>query len=483
MPTPGKKYGASIVTEIDPRALKAALKSLEEMEAPTPVADIEHFGDKILIPEAMSIPQAMQILQRRQEYLEERTRLVETFDVFPWDGANATRAVLTEMFGWAPAGEGSPSVKVATGVNEHIYVPWGEFEIPNSGITLYCDVSKKKGRFVFELVSVCKRKDEATVQDVFAKIGEFLKTGSIYRGKAIKMRFLDENGHTLAMPEPEFIDVAHVNRGQLILSQHIHDAIETNLFTPLERVDDCLLNDLPVKRAVILGGTFGTGKTLAATVAAKIATDNGLTFLYVPRADELKMAIEFARQYQSPACALFCEDIDRVLNGDRDVSMDDILNIVDGIDSKTHRILMVFTTNEMEKINPAMIRPGRLDCVIEVTPPDGEAVTRLLKHYAGDSLDPAADLTEAGEVLAGQIPAVIAEVVKRAKFAELKRLPKGTKVTGLSDVSILEASLTMKGQTDLLARLIEAEKANNEMTFEDHFVEMIRKANQEVEEE
>lgn len=476
-----KKYGG-IVTEIDPKALKAALKTLEEMEAPTPVADIEHFGDKILIPEAMTIPQAMQILQRRQEYLQERTRLVETFDVFPWDGANATRMVLTEMFGWAPAGEGSPSVKVATGPRpeDHIYVPWGEFEIPNSGITLFCDVSKKKGRFVFELVSVCRRQDEATVQDIFAKIGAYLKTGSIYRGKAIKMRFLNENGDVLAMPEPEFIDIAHVNREQLILSQHIHDSIETNLFTPLERVDDCLNNDLPIKRAVILGGTFGTGKTLAATVAAKIATDNGLTFLYVPRADELKMAIEFARQYQSPACALFCEDIDRVLNGDRDVSMDDILNIVDGIDSKTHRILMVFTTNEMEKINPAMIRPGRLDCVIEVTPPDGEAVTRLLKHYAGDALDPNADLTEAGEVLAGQIPAVIAEVVKRAKFAELKRLPKGAKISGLSDVSILEASLTMKGQTDLLARLIEAEKRDNEMTFEDYVVEMIRKAGAEV---
>lgn len=58
-------------------------------------------------------------------------------------------------------------------------------------------------------------------------------------------------------------------------------------------------------------GTYGTGKTMAATVASRLAVDAGITYVYVPRADELSDAIEFAKQYQSPACVIFCaEDIE-----------------------------------------------------------------------------------------------------------------------------------------------------------------------------
>ena len=39
--------------------------------------------------------------------------------------------------------------------------------------------------------------------------------------------------------------------------------------------------------------------------------------------------------------------------------MDDVLNIIDGIDSKKANIITVLTTNDLEGINPAMLRPGR----------------------------------------------------------------------------------------------------------------------------
>lgn len=447
-------------------------KTLSETGPVAHVAEVVHYGEKIVLPEAMKILDAIDILIRRNEYLNEMTVLVETFDVFPWDGANATRAVLEEKFGWAPSGYGSASVKVDIDHNKSMYVPWGEFSLPNMNSTVTCGIDMKEGRFCFKLQCYVSHADEETVKDIFAKIRAYLKDHSIYRGKAIKMRFLDDAGRVLKMPEPKFLDVSKMTKDRLIYSQHIHDAIETNLFTPIERVEDCLANDLPVKRAVLLGGTYGTGKTLAAGVASNIAVANGITFLYVPRADELKMALDFAKQYQSPACCVFCEDIDRVTKGERSVTMDDLLNIIDGVDSKTMHIVMVLTTNNIESINPAMVRPGRLDSVIEVLPPDATAVVRLLKHYAGDALDPDADLTSAGEALAGCIPAIIAEVVKRAKLSELKRLPKGEKVRGLSDVAIVEASLTMKGQNELLARLIQLQ-AGTEPTLEDKLREVV----------
>jgi transitional endoplasmic reticulum ATPase len=97
-----------------------------------------------------------------------------------------------------------------------------------------------------------------------------------------------------------------------------------------------------------------------------------------------------------------------------------------------------------------MIRPGRLDAVIEIAPPDAEAVARLIRFYGSGAIDPSTDLTKVGEDLAGQIPAILAEVVKRAKLSELKRLPIGDMVRNISEVALMEAAKTMSRQLALL---------------------------------
>lgn len=433
-------------------------QTLDQVGPVVHVAEVVNYGEKIVLPDAMKIPDAIDILNRRQKFLSEKISLNEVYDAFPWDGANALYEVLQKKFAWVPPSNGSASVKVAVGFNQEKFVPWGSFELPGVSGMVACSASRKGGRWVFALEARCFRYDEDTVKAIFAEVREYLKTNSIYKGKAIKIRFLDDDGDPLPMPDPQFMDTSKITRSMAVYSDHIQDAIETNLLTPIERVDDLLANGLPIKRSVLLGGTYGTGKTLAATVASKVAVDTGITYLYVPRADELKEAIEFAKQYQSPACVVFCEDIDRVISGDRSIGMDDILNIVDGIDTKQNHLIMVFTTNDMEAINPAMIRPGRLDSVIEVTPPDAKAVERLLRMYAGDSLPLSADLAMAGEALKGQIPAVIAEAVKRAKLVMLKKSPKGTKIEGLTEDAIIEASVTLQGQMTLLQRLIDADQ-------------------------
>lgn len=433
-------------------------QTLDQVGPVVHVAEVVNYGEKIVLPDGMKIPDAMDILQRRQKFLSEKVILSETFDAFPWDGANALYEVLQKKFAWVPPSSGGASVKVAVGFNEHKFVPWGAFEIPGIAGSVNCDVSVVGGRFQFAMQARVFRYDEATIKDIFAEVRAYLKTNSIYRGKAIKIRFLDDDGDRLPMPDPQFMDTSKITRSMAVYSDHISDAIETNLLTPIERVDDLLANGLPIKRSVLLGGTYGTGKTLAATVASKVAVDSGNTYLYIPRADELKEAIEFAKQYQSPACVIFCEDIDRVISGERTIGMDDLLNIVDGIDTKQNHLIMVFTTNDLEAINPAMIRPGRLDSVIEVTPPDAKAVERLLRLYAGDTLPLSADLTMAGEALKGQIPAVVAEAVKRAKLVMLKKSPKGAKLEGLTEDAIIEASVTLQGQMSLLQRLIDADQ-------------------------
>lgn len=445
-------------------------QTLAEKPKVVAVTEIVRHGEKLTLPEKMTIAEGIDLLLRRMEYEEETTTFHETYDVLPFDGANALDEVLIAKFGWAPAiavpgffGDTPPrmiSVEVAPGVFRQ--VAWGRFKLPNISGFIQTGVGMKNGRYSFQLNAQIKRVDEETVRSLFEEVRKFLVTGSIYKGKAIKIRFRDDAGNQLEMPEPKFIDTDRIDPNGLIYAKSVQDSVETNLFTPIQRAQDLINNGIPIKRGVLLGGVYGTGKTMAATVASRYAVDSGITYVYIPRANELADAIEFAKQYQSPACVIFCEDVDRVTSGERSVKMDEILNLIDGIDTKNANIITVLTTNDLEAINPAMIRPGRLDAVIDVTPPDAHAVEKLIRLYGGEAITPDTDLSEAGRVLDGQIPAVIAEVVKRAKLAELRRLPAGQKVTKLSQDAIVESSKTMHAQVDLLKRLSEPkeEKVN-----------------------
>ena len=431
--------------------------TLSEVKDKITVAEIVHSGEKLILPVDMELDDAIVLLRRRKEYLHQVVNLSEAFDVNPLDGAHALDCVLAEKYGWTNSiptpgfwGDSPPQlIAVETSMGVFKNVPWGMFNLPNVTGQLSVGTATKHGRTVFQITAQVRRHNEPQVQDLFEAVRNFLVTGSIYRGKAVKIRFKDEDGDVLGQPEIRFIDT-QIDESMLIYSADIQASVITNLFTPIQRLPDLVAHGIPFKRGVLLGGVFGTGKTLAAKVASKYAVQNNITYIYVTRADELQEALQFATQYQSPGVVIFCEDIDRVMDGQRSVKMDDILNVIDGIDAKNTNIMVVLTTNFLNKINPAMLRPGRLDAVIEITPPDGPAVQRLLRFYGGDYIQPGEDLKEVGEKLAGEIPAVVQEVVKRAKLAQLTRTPAGEQIRTIKADALLEAAITMTAQLALL---------------------------------
>lgn len=443
-----------------------ASKTLErDPKKEVAVADVVRFGDKLVIPVGMKYPQAIDLIHRRMKFEEETVELKEVFDAFPYDGAYALEYVLVDKFGWAPS-ETKPGgfftppqppqlISIEIAPNQFHQVAWGMFSLPNVDGIIDCGTALKDGGIRFALTAVVKRKDEETIKDIFKRVRERIAAASIYRGQAIKLRFRNDKGEKLKMPEPKFIDTTKIDPADLIYSRAIERAIQTNLFTPIQRVKDCLRNDIPVKRGIMLGGMYGTGKTLSARVAAKLAVDNGLTYVTVLRADELDDAINFTKLYSDPACVLFCEDIDRTMSGERTVKIDDILNTIDGVDSKSLNLITVLTSNHLENINPAMLRPGRLDAIIEVTAPDAEACERLVRRVAGRSLDETIDISAACAKLAGNVPAVITEVVKRAKLSQLALLPIGAMVEKLTGEALDDAAYTMKQQNELLRRASE----------------------------
>jgi transitional endoplasmic reticulum ATPase len=427
--------------------------------------------DAIQIPEGMNLSTAVEVLQRRMRYESEETVMAETFDVHPYDGAHALFEVLKNRFGWAEMQVREPKsffdrrqpptmLNVQTGYKQVTSIPWGTYRLPGGRMDgqLETGMVKKQGRLVFSVQATIFRRDEPFVARIFADVRRYLdEGGSIYQGKAVSLRFRDEAGDLLPLPEPEFMDT-NVDESMLAFPEDTWEAINTSLFTPLRRLDDLRANHIPIKRGVLLGGPYGTGKTLTAKVASKLATQNGITFIYAREADELATVIQFAKLYANPAVVVFCEDIDSVMTGKREKAVNTILNIIDGVDTKGLNLITLLTTNHTDQITQALLRPGRLDAVITVPPPDAKTVERLLRIYGGDLIPENSSLEKVSRELDGAIPAVIAEVVRRAKLHQIARQNPGEPLKQLSPEALLASAVTIRAQRELLKKREVSEK-------------------------
>jgi transitional endoplasmic reticulum ATPase len=369
-----------------------------------------------------------------------------------WDVALAVYKALQQVFGFVATAGFLPQVyKIASGPHgETVDIPFAQFKAPGveGSMAPNVDWADKAGPTFF-LSAAIKRKHSGKFEQIIKAAREILARESIYRAKALKVDFANGDKAGTGIVEPQFLDVSRADRSSLILSERVAAAVETSVFTPIEFAARCAELGIPKKRGVLLSGMYGTGKTLTAYVAAKLCTESGRTFVYVETADQLAQAVQFALQY-SPAL-VFCEDIDRALAGQRTASVDEILNTVDGIDTKTADLMIILTTNNAAAINRAMVRPGRLDDVIEFAPPDAATVARLIRFYAGSLLEEDTYLELVAAELAGQIPAVIRECVERAKLSAVKLSRGAPGALAITGEALLDSAYTMGAQLRLLS--------------------------------
>jgi transitional endoplasmic reticulum ATPase len=423
-------------------------------------ADIVRHGEAITVPEAIPLDAAIQILRKRMEYEEQIVRVSEVIDVFPWDGAVALQRVMKERFGhgmatetegfWGPIPPAEISIEV--GFEETVLVPWGKFILPDGENKADSFITTENpfidGRVSFALGGQVRRKFAPLVAELAKRVREIVRTDSIYKGKALRMRFKDDDGDTLPVPMPKFWDLSR-SSAEPIFSDIIHRMVQTNIVTPIIHREAVAAAGVPFKRGVLLAGPYGTGKTMIASMIAKKAPAHNITFIYLDDVRELAEGLRFAKMYQ-PA-VIFAEDVDRATSGpNRTIEIDRILNTIDGIDSKDSEIMVITTTNHVDEINQAMLRPGRFDVILSVEPPDAKAAEKLIRAYAGTLLNANEDLTAVGAAIEGQIPAVIREVVERSKLEVITRTGAPAAIGSIQTDDLLAAVATMDNQRKLL---------------------------------
>lgn len=387
------------------------------------VAIDRHGGQKIMLPDDMGLGTAIRVLVREKEHTEQFVSLAATVEGFIPDVALAFYMALKDRYGYVHEKEGwTPPrlITVASGPGQTVSVPWGTFEIPNvEGSFGAHALLGDDGKRVVHITATIRRRDDEHFHEVVRLTKANLRDRSLYRGKAFKIRLKDDDGDGLELPEPEFMSLDRGLHNDLIFSRSLEEAIEVQVLTPIRHRDQVKDEGMSTKRGVLLHGTFGTGKSMTSHVVAVEAVENGWTFILCERASELTDVLRMARQYE-PA-VVFCEDVDKVLAGHRNLSMDELLNVFDGVESKGAELMVIFTTNTVDQINKAALRPGRLDAVIEVTPPDQEATERLIRLYGRGRVQDDEDVSTVAAVLAGEIPAIIQEVVKRSQLAAIRR--------------------------------------------------------------
>ncbi|HEY8304937.1 MAG TPA: AAA family ATPase [Solirubrobacteraceae bacterium] len=137
-----------------------------------------------------------------------------------------------------------------------------------------------------------------------------------------------------------------------------------------------------VPKGILLHGPPGTGKTL---LAKAVAHESGAQFFAQSAAAFVEMfaglgaarirrLFAIARKHE-PAI-IFIDELDAVggrrgadFSGEKDQTLNQLLVEMDGF-STSGRLVVIAASNLLEKLDPALLRPGRFDRQIFVTPPD-----------------------------------------------------------------------------------------------------------------
>ncbi|HLD10948.1 MAG TPA: AAA family ATPase [Candidatus Nanoarchaeia archaeon] len=149
-------------------------------------------------------------------------------------------------------------------------------------------------------------------------------------------------------------------------------------------------------KGVLLHGSPGTGKTL---LAKAVATSTNATFIEIVASELVqkyigdgarlvKSVFELARK-RAPSIifideidALAAERIDLGVSGEREVQRTfvQLLTEIDGF-NPLGNVKVIAATNRFDILDPAILRPGRLDRLIEISSPDDEGRRQIFEIY------------------------------------------------------------------------------------------------------
>jgi cell division protease FtsH len=182
-----------------------------------------------------------------------------------------------------------------------------------------------------------------------------------------------------------------------------------------------------VPKGILLHGPPGTGKTL---LAKAVANESNAKFFAQSASSFVEMfaglgAARIRRLFRharkaAPAI-VFIDELDAVgatrgsdISGEKDQTLNQLLVELDGFGA-TDNVVVIAASNLLEKLDPALLRPGRFDRQILVTPPDLKGRRNILAvHTRGKPLAPDVDMEAVARQTSGMTGADLANICNEA---------------------------------------------------------------------
>ncbi|MBU1398532.1 CDC48 family AAA ATPase, partial [Patescibacteria group bacterium] len=187
-------------------------------------------------------------------------------------------------------------------------------------------------------------------------------------------------------------------------------------------------------KGILLHGPPGTGKTL---LAKAVASESEVNFISVKGPELLSKWVGesekgirevFKKARQASPCIIFFDEIDSVVPRrgseaashvvDRVISQ--FLSEMDGIE-ELKGIVVLAATNRLDIIDPALLRAGRFDFLLELPVPDEETRLEIFKvHTRGKPLDRDIDLKTLAGATEGLVGADIELICRKASMTAIR---------------------------------------------------------------
>ncbi|XP_036210804.1 nuclear valosin-containing protein-like isoform X2 [Myotis myotis] len=210
-----------------------------------------------------------------------------------------------------------------------------------------------------------------------------------------------------------FVTVPNVTWADVGALEDIREELTMAILAPVRNPDQFQALGLVTPAGVLLAGPPGCGKTL---LAKAVANESGLNFISVKGPELLNMYVGeseravrqvFQRAKNSAPCVIFFDEVDALCprRSDRETGasvrvVNQLLTEMDGLETR-QQVFIMAATNRPDIIDPAILRPGRLDKTLFVgLPPPADRLT-ILKTITKNGTKPPLDTDVSLEAIAG----------------------------------------------------------------------------------
>ncbi|MDZ5441332.1 AAA family ATPase [Micromonospora sp. 4G57] len=245
---------------------------------------------------------------------------------------------------------------------------------------------------------------------------------------------------TMAASTLELASVTLDDVGDLV---EVKETLTESVLWPLTYPDTFARLGVQPPRGVLLYGPPGGGKTYLLTALAGSGRANVLSVkgaeLLSKWVGESERAVRelFRRAREAAPTLIFLDEVDALApvrgqatdGGTTDRVVAALLTELDGVEA-LRNVVVVGATNRPDLVDPALLRPGRLERLVYVPPPDGPARAEILRAASRNvPLAPDVDLAALGAELAGFSAADCAALVREAALAAMRESLTASTVT------------------------------------------------------